>query len=266
MPRRLTLLLCLLALLGAVRAVEAHGVIESASPPANTVLSAPIPQVVVRFNEPVDAAFSTVSVTTAAGNRVSQTPVFSLDGRTMTVRVALTSQGLYTLRWRALSLIDGHTTAGSYVFSLGEPIAQRSLSGAPEPPSPLVIALRWFSLLAGLSLAGASLVFLAVVQPAFRVLSHSNNARLQRAARGVRRTLTVVAAPLLLTSVIGEAVLEAGALLNVPFWQVASSPALWPLLSGTKLGWSVLIRVGMAVLFLIAPSPRGRLIQGVALV
>ena len=112
----------------------AHGILERSDPAANASLDAPPRQVVLWFNEPVDATFSSATVADAQGRRVSRDAALSADRRVLQVPVGDLSSGLYTVRWRVLSAVDGHTTSGAFVFAVGQTVPTGLGGSEPAPP------------------------------------------------------------------------------------------------------------------------------------
>jgi methionine-rich copper-binding protein CopC len=113
------LLAILLLLLVAVPAA-AHTRLVRADPAPRAALAAPPGRVVLRFSDPVELRFSTLTVETADGLAVD-----SHDARTDADEPRRLSVGLppalppgvYTVRYRVLSA-DGHVVSGSYRFTL----------------------------------------------------------------------------------------------------------------------------------------------------
>src|SRR5262245_60506602 len=102
-------------LLGSLTA-GAHGVLDRASPsPGSTMRSAPA-EVAIWFTQKLEPAFSTITVTNAAGERVD-TGGARVSGKVMRVSLRPGGGGIYHVTWRVLS-VDTHTTEGSYSFQV----------------------------------------------------------------------------------------------------------------------------------------------------
>ncbi len=101
-------------------AVQAHGILQRSSPEANAVLPASPAEIILDFNEAVDPYFSRLEVIGPRGRSGGRGGVVSGAGRRLTLSLGATGPGLYTVRWRVLSAVDGHTTSGSFVFAVGE--------------------------------------------------------------------------------------------------------------------------------------------------
>jgi methionine-rich copper-binding protein CopC len=108
----------LFAVIG-ISEVRAHAHLTQSSPVGGgTVRSAPA-EIVLRFSEPIQAAFSTVQITGRGGERFDDGPA-QIDADQPTVlRVAVKKleSGTYTVVWRVLS-IDTHITDGRFTFTV----------------------------------------------------------------------------------------------------------------------------------------------------
>jgi copper resistance protein C len=96
----------------------AHALLDRAEPRVgNTVATAPR-EVTLWFTQKLEAAFSTVTVTNAAGQRVD-TGKPRISGNQMAVSLRAGGGGTYHVTWRVLS-VDAHTTDGSFTFQVGQ--------------------------------------------------------------------------------------------------------------------------------------------------
>ncbi len=96
----------------------AHAFLDRAEPRVgNTVATTPR-EVTLWFTQKLEAAFSTVTVTNAAGQRVD-TGKPRVSGNQMTVSLRSGGAGTYHVTWRVLS-VDAHTTDGSFTFQVGQ--------------------------------------------------------------------------------------------------------------------------------------------------
>jgi len=95
----------------------AHAMLERAEPRVgNTVAMAPR-DVTLWFTQKLEAAFSTISVTDPAGQRID-TGKARVSGNQMSVSIRAGGAGMYRVIWRALSA-DAHTIDGSFTFQVG---------------------------------------------------------------------------------------------------------------------------------------------------
>jgi methionine-rich copper-binding protein CopC len=96
---------------------SAHAMLDHAEPRVgNTVASAPR-EVTLWFTQKLEQAFSTITVTNAAGERVD-TGKTRVSGSQMSVSLRSGGPGTYRVTWRVLS-VDSHNTDGSFIFKVG---------------------------------------------------------------------------------------------------------------------------------------------------
>jgi len=117
--RRLTFVGFFLLLLCVVTGqAMAHALLDRAEPRVgNTVATAPR-EVTLWFTQKLEAAFSTITVTNAAGQRVD-TGKARVSGNQMSVSLRSGGSGTYHVTWRVLS-VDAHRTDGSFTFQVGQ--------------------------------------------------------------------------------------------------------------------------------------------------
>ncbi|MDR7523224.1 MAG: CopD family protein [Armatimonadota bacterium] len=263
--------LLLAAGLAASQPAGAHGVLQRSWPAPNSTPDAAPRQVDLWFTEPVDPAFSSATVVDPFGNRVSGRATVSADGRQMTVPLRDLPGGVYTVRWRVLSAVDGHTTGGAFVFAVGIPergIPARptAAAGESEAPHPGLVVIRWIGYLALTLLAGAVLFTALIVEPGLRRLDPPHAVRLGPPALVRLRVVQTGAAVVVLASAASEVVLRAALLLDVSPGQAIATGHLAQMLWGTNPGWSALVRAACAVLLLLPSSPPGRILRAAGLV
>ena len=99
-------------------AAWAH-VFPSKQEPGAGVSVAPPSQVKITFDGPLEPAFSTLTVTDAAGKQVNdgKSSVDPQQPTVMTVGVPALTAGRYTVHWVAVAS-DGHRTHGDYSFNV----------------------------------------------------------------------------------------------------------------------------------------------------
>jgi copper transport protein len=165
-------LLAWLWLLASGPAAGAHALLRDSEPADGASLDRAPRQVLLTFTERPEPQLSTVRVLDTAGRQVEAAKAAPVAGRPLQLVVPLAElpDGTYTVSWRVLSADDGHVTAGSFAFGVGEaasPAAtatQTAPAGQGEAPSPLAVAGRW-ALYGGLVLlVGAAATGLAVVR------------------------------------------------------------------------------------------------------
>jgi copper resistance protein C len=117
MHRSVILIIPLLLLLVTGEA-SAHAFLDHAQPRVgNTVATAPR-EVTLWFTQKLEPAFSSITVTNAAGQRVD-TGKTRVSGNQMSVSLRSGGSGTYHVTWRVLS-VDTHTTDGSFTFQVGQ--------------------------------------------------------------------------------------------------------------------------------------------------
>ena len=106
----------LLLLLG-IGEAAAHALLDRAEPRVgNTVATAPS-EVTLWFTQKLEAAFSSMTVTDSAGQRVD-TGKARVSGSQMSVSLRGGGAGIYRVNWRVLS-VDAHRTEGNFTFRVG---------------------------------------------------------------------------------------------------------------------------------------------------
>ena len=118
MKRTLLIGLAPLLLVLAAGAAQAHAFLDHAEPRVGNKVATPPRQVTLWFTQKLEPAFSSVTVTNAAGERLdSGKPRFS--GNQMSVSLRSGGSGTYHVNWRVLS-VDTHTTNGNFTFQVGQ--------------------------------------------------------------------------------------------------------------------------------------------------
>ncbi|AOI77024.1 copper homeostasis periplasmic binding protein CopC [Burkholderia sp. NRF60-BP8] len=100
---------------------SAHGKLEGAAPAAGSTVDASPDTVRLTFNEDLEPAFSSVKVSDASGNAVTQdkAKVDASNPRVMAVAIPKLAAGAYTVQWTAMTA-DAHRTKGTYTFRVKE--------------------------------------------------------------------------------------------------------------------------------------------------
>lgn len=168
----LALVLAAGVLFGHSAATGAHVHLAGSTPAANEVVEVSPEVVELRFTEAPEARFTTVQLYDSAGTlllEAAPTPVGASDVVYAFAPPAL-EDGTYTVVWRAVSSVDGHTTQGSFAFSVGEEteVTAPDIIGAGDPSKALSVFSRWLTFVTALLLTGIPAVLLIVVGPALR--------------------------------------------------------------------------------------------------
>jgi copper transport protein len=213
------------------------------------------------FTEAPEPDLSQVEVLDTAGTVVSTGPaeVTSQDPSSVEVPVGDLDDGVYTVSWRVVSKVDGHTTAGAFAFGVGV-----SPEGAPTPSfrvpetpptSILEIVGRWI-LFAGLGLVlgGSWVAALAFSEPPPAVVRLAliaavvAMAGILALAEGQRNAADVAYGPFL-SSTVGRAILYRGVAVMVTVAAMVVSVArvprarLWLGVAGAGALAAILIHV-----------------------
>jgi copper resistance protein C len=118
MRRSSLMIAAALALVLAAGQAQAHAMLDHAEPKVgNKVAKAPR-EVTLWFTQKLEPAFSKLTVTNAAGERVD-TGKTRVSGSQMSVSLRAGGNGTYHVAWHVLS-VDTHTTEGDFSFQVGE--------------------------------------------------------------------------------------------------------------------------------------------------
>jgi len=164
---------------------SAHALRQSSDPADGAVLDQSPTAVTITFNEEPDPGLSRIDVLDTSGQSHDAALTQAVPGSAdqLTVAVHKLANGVYTVSWRTVSRVDGHSAAGTFAFGVGVSQAElaklgtgasSSFSGSSPMPGALAIAGRW-SLYAGLLVlvgfaAAGTLVFAAPPPPTLVLL------------------------------------------------------------------------------------------------
>lgn len=98
--------------------VAAHAVMVKATPAQDSVLASSPALISVWFNEPLEAAFSSLTVSDARARVVAKGALEAIadNGLSLPLAAALPA-GTYTVRYRVLS-VDGHIVEDQFRFAI----------------------------------------------------------------------------------------------------------------------------------------------------
>jgi copper resistance protein C len=99
---------------------RAHAFLDHANPAVGSTVPTSPARVTMWFTERLEPAFTTATVTDAAGNPVEAGParVDPKDPMQLEVPLKTLPPGTYGVAWHALS-VDTHTTTGHFSFTVG---------------------------------------------------------------------------------------------------------------------------------------------------
>jgi putative copper export protein/methionine-rich copper-binding protein CopC len=229
----------------------AHSSLVRAQPPPGARLAAPPAEIRLWFSEPVEIRYAGVQVLDGDGRPVTAGRPRSLPGEptALSVPAGITEPGAYTVAWRALSRVEGHTTRGTFAFVVGT----EAEGPGPAPAAPA-------GTVSGAGGAGTSEGWLR----AFVLLLAAwvvGGALFERVVMGdavVPRRLMVEPAGVLLIATAAQSLL----------WglDAAGGVSGLPELAATRLGLLLLLRDLAALGIVVAAvwRPRARLWAGLA--
>lgn len=107
-----------LLLVLATGAAQAHAFLDHAEPRVGNKVASPPREVTLWFTQKLEPAFSSVTVTNAAGERVDSGKP-RVSGEQMSISLRAGGAGTYRVNWHVLS-VDAHTTEGNFTFQVGQ--------------------------------------------------------------------------------------------------------------------------------------------------
>ena len=104
----------------ATSAAQAHAFLDHASPAVGSSMPNSPPLVTLWFTQDLEPAFSDVTVTNEAGQRVDLGNAHIPQGSADELQIGLKPlpPGTYTVSWHVVS-VDTHPTEGSFTFEVG---------------------------------------------------------------------------------------------------------------------------------------------------
>ena len=115
--RTLVFAISALLTLTAGTAAKAHAFLDHADPRVGNKVASPPHAVTLWFTQNLEPAFSSVTVTNAAGQRVDVGKP-RVSGNQMSVSLRGGGTGTYHVSWHVLS-VDTHKTEGNFTFQVG---------------------------------------------------------------------------------------------------------------------------------------------------
>jgi methionine-rich copper-binding protein CopC len=107
-----------LLLLLATGEAAAHAMLDRAEPRVGNKVAVTPREVTLWFTQKLEAAFSAITVTNSAGQRID-TGKPRVSGNQISVSLRPGGGGTYHVTWHVLSL-DSHTTDGNFSFQVGQ--------------------------------------------------------------------------------------------------------------------------------------------------
>jgi len=238
----------------------AHANLERAEPAPGSDLDQAPAQLQLFFSEAVDPSFSRVQLLNAQREAVDRgdSHVAPNDPRSLIVSLpGGLPNGVYTVAWRTLSAVDGHTVNGAFPLIIGpmpaEGVAATATAASSQAQfAPETAVARWWFYVAASVLFGSLLAWQVVYRPLF---GRANPAAMPLAAARSRR-LAIAAGLVLLVGTLYAAIAQAASAADVPLWGVFGQPLVDLLGRGrfAVLWWS---RLGLVIIALALVSWRG---------
>ncbi len=233
----------LLAFLSFAGAAHAHAELASAQPAPDSQIDEAPTQLVLSFTEHLEDEYTNVEM--IGPDEEDHVTGFTIDPDTrdeITAELSPLDDGVYTVRWQALSAADGHRTSGAYLLGVNASLAGQEEAvagvGDDDDAAPLEVAGRTLGFL-GMGLAVGAPLFVFLTQG----LELPGTARLK---------LTGLAAG-------GAGLGTVGWLLLAQHTAMVTGIGLGAVF-GTQIGKTILLRIGLLVvaggLFALALVPR----------
>jgi copper transport protein len=247
------------------RVAEAHALAVSSVPAPNSKLAESPKTIDITFSEAIEPSVSTIQLWDQAGKQVElpKPTFYSDDPKRMSVDVPVTlPEGIYTVIWRNLSKVDGHTWPGSFPFTVLGPNGEEPAGvaatisdiggGKSDTPSTLDTTARWSVLAAVSVLVGGILFSLGVMRPCLRFISPGDERRTWATSRTVLLVSSVTACLLVIEGTLVQVALKAQ-----DFGGLHSADTI---LLHTRFGKYLLARLGLTLLALalLAVAARAR--------
>lgn len=154
--RRGTVLLVIVAgLIWCGRPADAHSGLRFSSPLDGATLGDSPTLVQLTFVEKPEPSLATIRVEDTSGNpyHADRPEPVNGDPLSLAVRLRPLGRGVYTVRWRVVSAVDGHASAGVFVFGVLVDPSGAVVTAAAEARAPVLEVLARTILLGGLMVA-----------------------------------------------------------------------------------------------------------------
>jgi copper transport protein len=221
---------------------SAHAGLDESTPASGAVLNDSPTELVLDFDEPVEASLGGVDLTTSDGTPIrigSGDPTPGDASRLVVTDVPPLADGVYVVVWQVTSA-DGHPARGAFTFQVGtasggvdtDALIDEALAGGGASS-----AVTWsFGVARALAFAGVTVLIGSVLMQAWAGGAPG---------RRLRRTWAFSLAMLAIGS-LGVFLLQ-GAYVTGGGLAEAFDPGLWADVAGTRLGTAVLVRLALVV-------------------
>ncbi len=226
----------------------------ASDPPPNSQLARPPAQITISFSEQVEPSVSSIQLYDQSAKQVPIGKTQFPEAKKMMAEISQKlAPGIYTVIWRNLSTVDGHTWAGSFPFTVLGPngevpqgAAMRPPGGEPPSnrPSTLDSVARWVVLLGTAVIMGGTTYVLFVARPASRRLSAESGETVRHISDTVLLVTCAIAAFFVLEGSLLQLVVQAH--------RLGGLGRADNLLRDTRSGHFLLARQGLVVMALVA--------------
>jgi len=233
----------------------AHAYLQKTDPPAGSTLATAPEHLQFYFSEDVDSKFSQLTLFDSDGKRLADLH-FKLapnDPLHLDATLPHVSDGTYTIAWRVMSAVDGHTTKGTYPFRIGKestscldapPVASTKTGETPTPWGR--IFFHWLSFFAIIGLAGAFFFQALVIRPSLQKTGFPTEHWASVTLSKNQKFLLICWALFIFTTLL-DLVAQAMSTSESSLSQLMQSDVMIQLLS-TRFGLIWLVRIGLALL------------------
>lgn len=234
---------------------SAHGLFVRSDPHPNAVLEKPPVQIEIWLTEPLESSFTEIKVLDQNGFQVDDgvTNVNPSDPTHIHVGLRSLGDGVYTVSWKALSVVDGHVTFGTFPFSVGD-VDPEVLASSVEASFGTVAATpgevipRWLSLLGIAIVIGGSLFVAYVWMPVAQKFSEANPVLIV----GLLRTVQMSGIALFIGASIASLLWHVSSATGLDFTKVIFDAGLGEMLFGTRYGLLWLLRLVLVVTVILS--------------
>ena len=182
---------------------QAHGYVVRAIPADRSTLERPPTRLQYWFSEDLEPRFSEINLRDSAGAVIASGAVDDKNQALLTLRVPPgLADGAYVVELRPAFASDGHVIAESRVFFVGTEVGDIEGQSADDRAIPLEVLWRALLNLANFLFFGASLLYAAVLMPAWGSARHQGGGLPARVMRRLRNCLAAALVLALAASLI----------------------------------------------------------------
>lgn len=156
------LLLGVVLLLARPAPISAHANLTRSEPSSGSANATAPTTIRLVFSETPEVKYSEIKVYDVNGQSYDQGSLQPIPGEPLGLAIAVRAlpQGVYTASWRSSSAVDGHSTAGSFAFSVGTEPPPLTAATVPSdtqyiPPTVPETLVKWLTILAAATVVGA---------------------------------------------------------------------------------------------------------------